>query len=169
MTGRIARLAWLVLCPASEAQDYTAKLVRSWPQQAWQTDCKRDAEPVLKSLLHAMRWEKWRLDDWLESLYLISFSAEPAAATLARTLVLSQCRSLPVDSLVFRAMRHLWKIAEIRLDAELYGLLLMRFEVTAPRVFNASSAAIFICRVIVAPYLTVRRCSRKKISCVSRI
>ncbi|GGX35332.1 hypothetical protein [Undibacterium squillarum] len=145
MTGRIARLAWLVLCPASEAQDYAEKLVQSWPQelqQAWQTGLQtQDAEPVLKSLLHAMRWEKWRLDDWLESLYLISFSAEPAAATLARTLVLSQCRSLPVDSLVFRAMRHLWKIAEIRLDAELYGLLLMRFEVTAPRVFNASSAA----------------------------
>lgn len=149
MVRRIARLAWLQLCTETEAQTYTTGLIQAWPdelQSAWQRGLKtQDTEPVLKALLHGMAWHHWRLDDWLEALYLISCSAGGPAAALARKLVLCQCRTLPVDSLVFRALRRLWKSAEMRQDAELFGVLSMRFEITPARLFIASAqSSIFL-------------------------
>ncbi len=133
----IAGQAWLALATTEEAQQFAQGLIKQWPVEllgAWQkaqqtTDLQKGMDEVLLALLSAKAWPAWRHDDWLEQLDII---AQAGVSPQARPLLLQQLRSLPVNLLVFRAFRHLYKAAEFRADAELFGILHQRFEKVWP-------------------------------------
>jgi hypothetical protein len=145
---RMALAAWLRLADATAQQAHAQRLLAGWPavvRTAWP-----DANKVARLLAggaDAPHWRELALGDWLEQLDQIAQLAQDAlpptlapaladslAPALARQIVLEQLRTLPIQSGVFRAMRHLFKMAEFRHDAELFGLLLQRFELTPPTV-----------------------------------
>ncbi|MFT5468065.1 MAG: putative DNA-binding WGR domain protein, partial [Verrucomicrobiales bacterium] len=59
----------------------------------------------------------------LYQLYLVG-SADPAA----REAVYETIKTIPFKAPWFRALRHIFKASELRLDAEIYGLMAYRFE-----------------------------------------
>ena len=65
----------------------------------------------------------------LETLYRID-------SPIVRPGLVAALRSVPLLPGSFRAVRHIFKIAELRGDAEVYGMLALRFEVT-PHNFSA--------------------------------
>ena len=138
----IAAQAWLALCTNEEAQQHAQSLVAGWPaelQSAWkialEAQEKQAVDDVLLCLLSSNNWPGWRYDNWLEQLDRI---AEAGSAPLARVILLQQLKNLPVSLQVFRAFRHLYKTAEFRRDAELFGILQQRFEKAWPLFFMYS-------------------------------
>ncbi len=142
----MARQAWLALATPEEAQQYAQALITQWPadlQTAWQqaqqaAELQKGMDEVLLALLSAKAWKDWRHDDWLEQLDII---AETGISALARPLLLQQLTNLPVNLLVFRAFRHLYKTAEFRADAELFGILHQRFEKAWPLFLLSSNTS----------------------------
>ncbi|MFZ6779742.1 hypothetical protein ACO0LD_23165 [Undibacterium sp. Ji83W] len=142
----MARQAWLVLTTPEETQQYGQALIAQWPaelQAAWQkaqqaADLQKGMDEILLSLLSAKSWDAWRHDDWLEQLDMID---QAGISSLARPLLLQQLRNLPVNLLVFRAFRHLYKTAEFRADAELFGVLHQRFEKAWPLFLLSSNTS----------------------------
>ncbi|MBC3917932.1 hypothetical protein H8L32_10640 [Undibacterium sp. CY18W] len=130
---QIARQAWLTLVDVPGRQQHARDLIATWPdelQTAWQkAEQSQNVEEIMFALPSASNWKNWRHDDWLEQLDCIALSG---ISTLARPLLLQQLKNLPVSTQVFRAFRHLYKAAEFRVDAELFGILHQRFEKAWP-------------------------------------
>lgn len=72
----------------------------------------------------------------LELLYRID-------SPVVRPGLLAALRSLPLLPGSFRAVRHIFKIAECRGDAEVYGLLALRFELT-PHNFSVRYNSVYV-------------------------
>jgi predicted DNA-binding WGR domain protein len=72
----------------------------------------------------------------LEVLYRID-------SPVVRPGLLAALRSVPLLPGSFRAVRHIFKIAELRGDAEVYGLLALRFERT-PHNFSARYNSVYV-------------------------
>jgi len=72
----------------------------------------------------------------LETLYRID-------SPVVRPGLLAALGSVPLLPGSFRAVRHIFKIAELRGDAEVYGLLALRFEVT-PHNFSARRNSVYV-------------------------
>ncbi|MFZ6655783.1 hypothetical protein [Undibacterium sp. TJN19] len=125
----IAVQAWLALASPAVREQYAQELIASWPdelQAAWKQAEKQDnIDEVALALLSSKRWKDWRHDDWLEQVDCVALSGSSA---IARPLLLQQLAKLTVNTDVFRAFRHIYKAAEFRADAELFGILHQRFE-----------------------------------------
>lgn len=120
---RIALQAWLMLADDGAVRAHGAGMVADWPaavRQAWE----QQDEPQLLSLAAGNEaWRSLSMPDWLEQLQQVARS-QP----LARRILLSHLKRLPLQAGTFRAVRHIYKAAEMACDAELFGLLQQRFE-----------------------------------------
>lgn len=142
----MALQAWLALATPEEAQHHAQGLLALWPadlQSAWKKaenapSLQAGMDEVLLVLPAAKTWQAWRHDDWLEQLDMI---AQTGISPLARPLLLQQLNNLSVNVLVFRAFRHLYKSAEFRADAELFGILHQRFEKAWPLFLLSSNTS----------------------------
>lgn len=124
---RMSLQAWLMLADHDTLKRYAHSLIPDAPaglRDAW---ASRN-ESALLSLTA----------DWLEQLDQIALSDE-----LARRVLLAQLKQLPLRPGLFRAVRHIYKAAEMRADAELWGLIHHRFETTP---HNGSAQRIYIRR-----------------------
>lgn len=144
----MALQAWLALATPEEKRDHALGLLALWPadlQDAWKKaehapSLQAGMDEVLLVLPASKTWQTWRHDDWLEQLDMI---AQAGISPLARHLLLQQLNSLPVNVSVFRAFRHLYKSAEFRADAGLFGVLHQRFEKAWP-LFLLSSRTSYV-------------------------
>lgn len=126
---RIALHAWLQLAAPQDVGAHADALIAAWPaplRAAWSA-----AELSWFEQLHVRSdvWHTLSMSDWLEQLDQVAL-----AYPLGRTVLLAQLRGVPLAPNTFRAVRHIYKAAELRLDAELFGLLHQRFETTPSRV-----------------------------------
>lgn len=71
--------------------------------------------------------------------YRVLFTLTLLDSEAARHALLQALRDLPLQPGTFPVLRHLFKAAELRRDAELWGLLAYRFERAAPRFYRARS------------------------------
>jgi len=72
----------------------------------------------------------------LEDLYRLA-----AVNPCARQFILSALSEIPLKPGYFKAIRHIYKAAEFRLDAEVVGLLALRFEIEKPQFYLASGSS----------------------------
>lgn len=141
-----ARQAWLALCSHDKRQQLAQDLIDSWPgelQNAWREAHRcQSIDPIQLSLLSTRNWPGWRYDDWLEQVDCVALAD---ISYLARPLLLQLLKTLPVSLMVYRAFRHLYKVAEFRCDAEMFGILHQRFEKAWPLFFlNAAHDRIYL-------------------------
>lgn len=145
MVQRMARHAWLMLADQGAREFHGQQLLARWPNQIQSifqqvqpgkdfTHLHTALDKIIQQLdiqaeqknPHAL---DWRRDLWLEQVYEYAVAATESS-NFAREFLLHACRHWSFDSLIFRAYRHLFKLAELRDDYELFALLLHRFERT---------------------------------------
>lgn len=120
---RIALQAWLMLADAAALREHAARLVADWPaalRQAWE---QQDEQQLLSLANGNDAWRSLSKADWLEQLHQVA-QCQP----MARRILLTQLRRLPLQAGTFRTVRHVYKAAEMACDAELFGLLQQRFD-----------------------------------------
>lgn len=120
---RIALEALRVTLPEKQKEEFHAEMRLLLPGEMQDTDTL--AEEVAKAIQ-----EKTTDFAWLHTLYLL-VDAIPGA----RELVYAAALELPIKPGTFKILRHLFKAAEFRMDAEIFGVLAHRFEKT-PEYFN---------------------------------
>lgn len=153
---RIALHAWLQLASDTECAQYAQALVGDWPagiRHAWDA---QNPMAIADASTNADTWRSFMQTDWLEQLDHVALS-QP----FARGILLQQMKTVPLQGGTFRAVRHIYKAAEFRDDAELFGILHHRFEITAPTVpgyggyVRAQSKWVPYRREVVSPTSTV--------------
>lgn len=120
---RIALQAWLMLADDAALRAHAAGLLADWPaalRQAWE---QQDEQLLLSLAAGNDSWRSLSRADWLEQLQQVALS-QP----MARRILLSHLKRLPLEAGTFRAVRHIYKAAEMACDAELFGLLQQRFD-----------------------------------------
>ncbi|UOD32979.1 hypothetical protein INH39_15835 [Massilia violaceinigra] len=122
---RIARQAWLQLADEAELRQHADQLTAAWPAHLRDAWAARDQEAIAQLCAQSDQWSTLSLSDWLEQLDQVAL-ADP----LARSILLAQLRQVPLRAGTFRAVRHIYKAAEMREDGELFGLIHQRFETT---------------------------------------
>ncbi|MBB3225393.1 hypothetical protein [Pseudoduganella umbonata] len=125
---RMALLAWLMLATPEDRQRHAQSLVAAWPEILRAAFERGDKATLLTLATSELAWGEPALDIWLEQLDQVAL-CQP----FARELLLDLLRSLPLRAGIFRAIRHLYKAAELRADAGMFALLHRRFETTAHR------------------------------------
>lgn len=126
---RIALLAWLQLADRAQLQQHADALIIHWPaslRDAWTSE---DEQAVAAALADRAAWQVLSLPDWLEQLDQVALRD-----AFARRVLLAQLRVLPLRAGVFRALRHLYKAAEMRDDGVVFGLLQQRFDTSSASV-----------------------------------
>lgn len=124
---RMALHAWLQLADTPQREQYFNNLLDSWPARlrtAWQVEDEVGVHEALKAL-NENGWQTLLFSNWLEQLDHVA-STHP----FARKILLTILRTVAIKPGVFRALRHLYKAAEFRADAEIFGILHQRFETT---------------------------------------
>ncbi len=124
---RMAHQAWLTLAGPAALASHAATLLETWPaavRAAWAT---QDENRLLALAAGDDEWQVLKKADWLEQLYEASL-AEP----LARRVLLAHMKTMRLRPGTFRAVRRIYKAVELRADAELFGLLHQRFELSPP-------------------------------------
>ncbi len=119
---RIATEA-LLLCLEGGERDALLTEIQGQLPKPW-LDVLEDAE-ALKQIIAESLQSKDVSPSSLFTLYQVA-----AGSPSAREAVYDAVENLPLTVPYFQALRHLFKAAELRLDAELYGLLIDRFERT---------------------------------------
>ncbi|MFL6657379.1 MAG: hypothetical protein ACJ8GW_04865 [Massilia sp.] len=135
---RIALQSWLQLADQEALKQHGLSLTDNWPaslREAWAT---QNAAGFANLYGRTELWTSLSLSDWLEQLDQVAM-----AYPFARALLLAQLTELPLKAGVFRAVRHIYKAAELRADPELFGLLHHRFETTPD---NGTSRHLYIQR-----------------------
>jgi hypothetical protein len=123
---RVALRAWLALAGPEARRAHAQSMIASWPtvlQSAWAAE---DANAILAMAAPVTGWQGLPFDAWLEQLDQVALSAP-----LARRILLSVLRTVPLRAGSFRAVRHIYKMAEMRADGAIVALLQRRFEATA--------------------------------------
>ena len=123
---RAALQAWLMLADDAALQAQADRLLADWPsalRAAWE---QGDEQKLLAIAAGDDDWQSLPKTDWLEQLYRVSL-----AKPMARRILLSHLRRMRFRAGTFRAVRHIYKAAEMAGDAELFGLLQQRFETEA--------------------------------------
>jgi hypothetical protein len=123
---RVALHAWLQLAGSDARAQHAQSLLTAWPavlQTGWNAG---DESAIVAMAATVTGWQGLPFDAWLEQLDRIALT-EPQA----RRILLAVLRTVPLRAGSFRAVRHIDKMAEMRADAELFGLLQRRFETTA--------------------------------------
>ncbi|WP_296948748.1 hypothetical protein [uncultured Massilia sp.] len=125
---RVARQAWLLLADAEERHDHAQALVAAWPATLRASWDAGDDAAMLAVAIGGAGWAGLAPDAWLEQLDQVA--QDPSMAARARPLLLEALRRAPLRPGIFRAVRHIYKMAEMRADATLFALLQRRFEAT---------------------------------------
>ena len=125
---RVALHAWLMLAGADARREHARDLVADWPEDLRSSWERGEVDALLAHAVTGKGWRNVPLDAWLEQLDQV---AQADDQPLARRLLLAVLRAVPLAAGSFRAVRHLYKMAEMRADGELFGLLQRRFETTA--------------------------------------
>lgn len=124
---RVALHAWLRLAGQAALRAHADKLIGDWPARLREAWAGQDDAALATLCAQPAAWTTLGYQDWLEHLDQVALSHP-----LARTILLAQLRKVPLQAGTFRAVRHIYKAAELREDAELFGILHQRFETTAP-------------------------------------
>jgi hypothetical protein len=120
---RIALQAWLMLADAAALEAHAARLLADWPgavRNAWE---QQDEQRLLSMAASDDEWQSLSKPDWLEQLHQVAFS-QP----MARRILRSHLKRMRMRAGTFRAVRHIYKAAEMAGDSELFGLLQQRFD-----------------------------------------
>lgn len=133
-TRRVAHQAWLVLQSPEGRRAHADQVLARWPAAADALDGLASLAPAgerLAALAQRLAnggpaWDAL-LTDWYDAALALP---GPRASLLALL------RVLPLRPGVFQAVRHLYKAAELRLDAAVLGALHARFENTPAFVHN---------------------------------
>lgn len=134
MVQRMARLAWIELAGPDERAAYAARVVADWPaavRQAWADD---NAEALVTLIDEADTWKNYPYVDWLEQLDQM-VRIDPRH----RWLLLREVEGVSFQAGYFRALRRIYKAAELRGDAEIWSILQHRFEQTSGNFNNQYS------------------------------
>jgi hypothetical protein len=126
---RAALHAWLALVGPDARTDHARDIIAAWPDElrgAWEHG---DADAILARAATGNGWRSLPLDAWLDQLDQVAQADD--FRPLARRLMLAVLRATPLVAGSFRALRHIYKMAEMRADGEIFGLLQRRFETTA--------------------------------------
>jgi predicted DNA-binding WGR domain protein len=121
MVRRMACEALLKLSDEDTKAAFRDDLINSLPQELSYLARQGSAENFLKALSTYLQPHKHSRFAVLEKLYLIdNESVRPALLNLLRTA--------PMKPNYFKQLRHIFKAAEYRHDAEVFGILAYRFE-----------------------------------------
>lgn len=123
---RMAHQAWLMLAGEAMLERHAAGVIADWPawlREAWAANDEAAFDTLTA---RADQWQALSLSDWLEQLADVAL-AYPAA----RRLLLKRMHEVPLRVGLFRAVRHIYKTAELRADAELLGIIHHRFETSS--------------------------------------
>jgi len=135
---RIALQAWLMLADSTALEAHAARLLADWPavlRSAWDQE---DEEKLLSIAAGDDEWQDLSKSDWLEQLHQIALS-QPIARRVLRT----HLKRMRLRAGTFRAVRHIYKAAEMAGDAELWGLIQQRFDTD---IHTSSSQWIYVRR-----------------------
>ncbi|WP_028103055.1 hypothetical protein [Pseudoduganella violaceinigra] len=120
---RMALQAWLLLADSEAQQAHATRLMYDWPaavRSAWE---QQDEQRLLSIAAGDDEWQGMSKTDWLEQLHQVAFS-QP----MARRVLLAHMKRMRFRAGTFRAVRHIYKAAEMAGDAELFGLIQQRFD-----------------------------------------
>ncbi|GHU19671.1 hypothetical protein FACS189475_07290 [Betaproteobacteria bacterium] len=134
---RMATLAWLELSDEAARQAHAGTLIDDWPawlRKAWASG---DSAQIESAFANKGKWQPLRREDWLEQLDQLAQA--PTHRLAARALLMRLIAELPLEYGTYRTIRRLYKAAEFRGDADLYGLLHERFETTMHTMQNRPS------------------------------
>lgn len=137
---RLLRLAWLELASESSRQQYLDSLVEDWPaalRKAWQ---EGDEASITAAVADPASFQRLGFGEWLEHVDQIA-RFDPLARKRLHTIL----AEVKVEAGVFRALRHLYKAAEMRGDGATWALLALRFEQT-PGTFGDRNSYRYIRR-----------------------
>jgi hypothetical protein len=130
MVRRMATLAWLELSDDFDREKHANTLIGDWPallREAWASGA---LDQVEAALAQPDAWQRISQEEWLEQLDQVAQA--PTQKKLARALLKRHIAEAPLKYGAYRLIRRLYKAAEFRGDAEIYGLLHERFEATPP-------------------------------------
>ena len=137
-TQRMANLALLACLPDNESGTLRGDLRDSLPQSLRTIINGAQADPdQLSQTLENLFQNGLPPHDYLFTLYLLSDRDDKIKEAVYRAL-----RVLPFKAPWFRAIRHIFKAAEFRLDSDIFGLIAWRFEKN-PGSFNAPWGSIY--------------------------
>lgn len=131
---RIAFEARLKLAP--NPQNLIDEKINSLPDEAKKIltdfkDSEKGNEELAKFLQNTLRNHKTGALTLLQEIYSV-------APPKFRSAVCEILRTIPVKAKLFKPLRHIFKIAEFRRDAEVYGILAKRFETENAKVHSPS-------------------------------
>ncbi|MDO4724332.1 MAG: hypothetical protein Q4A97_06170 [Comamonadaceae bacterium] len=147
----LAGVAWLALSSDAERERHAQALMADWPARLRQASAAATPDGFAAALAEGALdggqdgsadgrpWQRLPHGQWLEQLDQVAQS--PAQRHWARPLLLQQLQALPLEYGSFRSLRRLYKAAQLRLDAQLLGLLGWRFETTLHKPPPESYAA----------------------------
>lgn len=131
---RVAAEALLKLWTTDLIEQFRDDVIKSLPRELRELARKGPAEdftPALKAYLDTEDHKRFAV---LDALYLID--SEHVRPALLETL-----RTAPLRNNYFQRMRHIFKAAEYRRDAEVFGILAYRFE-KSPAMFTNDYSAL---------------------------
>jgi hypothetical protein len=117
---RIAAEALMRLGDAASTTEFRAHVVTQLPEPLRAAASGDDPEAMLRA---TAGFDFERHPDALDQLYLID-------SPVVRPALLAALAQVPLTGPLFRAVRHVWKAAELRADARVLGLLAYRIETT---------------------------------------
>lgn len=121
---RIAGAGLLQLLEGKERKEHLNHYIQQLPEDVRNLlTSYTDLSNLLEEKLFSKKHTNY---DFLEILYLLSIEDKSL-----KKLIASILQKIPLESGYFRAVRHILKIAELRDDFEILGLLLYRFERSA--------------------------------------
>ncbi|MES2264961.1 MAG: hypothetical protein V4724_41225 [Pseudomonadota bacterium] len=124
---RMALQAWLLLVDPATRAIHAEALVANWPAAQRAAWSGQDGTAIMAMLDGDDEWPSLTKSDWIEQLDQVAL-CQP----MARRILLVHLQRVHLHAGTFRAVRHIYKAAELRADAELFGLLHQRFETTPP-------------------------------------
>lgn len=121
--GRMAREAILTLADADKKSSLYASILNSFPQSLQQAIHSEHSDAILSSLEMLLKSESTECLAILADCYTLAKGDNNVHAALHRLL-----QSLPLQPDTFRSVRQIFKTAEYRQDAKMFGLLAYRFD-----------------------------------------
>lgn len=122
---RMAHQAWLMLADDTALASHADTLVAAWPESVRAAWTEHNESALQAMAAGDDEWLALPKPDWLEQLYQVSL-----VRPLARRILLAHLRTMRLRPGTFRAVRRIYKAAEMRSDSELFGLLHRRFELS---------------------------------------
>lgn len=123
--GRMARDAYLHLCEAAQREEIYSAIRSQLPHGLAESITQQDSATTKTQLDVIVSQSQPATADLLCDLYTLALDDTPLHQVLREIF-----RHVELKPNIFRAVRRIYKQAEFRRDAEMFGLLTYRFEVT---------------------------------------